>query len=104
MDDSLHIPSYYVVSRHLPKEHASPILAALSITPIDCAIISDTHDAVLALELSPRVLRVSSEADALKLAHDLAADGQCVPLVVGEAPVLDAYFLDGHRESVACTC
>jgi hypothetical protein len=103
MDDVV-VPSYYVVSRKLEKEHAFAVIHALSITPCQCAVISDVLDASLALELSASVLRAATDKDALALAVLIAEDSKRPVLVVGEADFLDAVYGDGRREAVAKTC
>jgi hypothetical protein len=103
MDDIV-VPSFYVVNRTLPKEQAFMVIHALSITPVQCAIISDPLDCNLAIELSPSVVRAATDKDALALAALLAEDSKRPVLVVGEADFLDAVYKDGKREAIAKTC
>jgi hypothetical protein len=98
----IQVPAFYVVSRKLKKEHAGPILRALSITPVVAAVISDVLDADLALSFSPQVFRRPTEADSCEFAMRLSVDNQIPVLVVGTADVLDAIYVDGTRAKVAC--
>jgi hypothetical protein len=101
MDDVV-VPSYYIVSAKLPSEEAWSVIHALSITPCECAIISDILDARLALELSPNVRIAATDKDALGLAVLMSEEMQRPVLVIGEADFLDAVMPDGGRHPV-CT-
>jgi hypothetical protein len=101
--DDLRVPSYYVVSRKMPKDQIGPILNALSITPVYCSIVSDIHDAELALSFASHVLRCKTEGDSCVVALAVSAEHKLPVLVVGTADVLDAVYSDGRRHPVAAT-
>ncbi len=98
MDDVI-LPAFYVVSRDLPVERAPRVALALSMTPVDVAIISDVADTALARELGNVLLMVDTSEQALQTALELSAN--CLPLVIGTADLLDAVYADGRREAVA---
>ena len=102
--DEVEVPNIYVVNRRLPIEEAYPVIRALSITPVQCAVISDVLDAALALSLSPSIAMADTDKDALALAGLLAEDANRPVLVVGEANFLDAIYATGRREAVATQC
>jgi hypothetical protein len=102
--DDVEVPSLYVVSRKLPSDEAYPVIHALSLTPVQAVVISDVHDASLALELCPSLLRAGSDEDALVVAAAMAKDMSRPVLVVGEANFLDAIYASGRREAVATEC
>jgi hypothetical protein len=100
--DDLTLPAFYVVNRRLPREHASFIAAALKITPINIAIVSDVADVSLALEFCSSILRVADNELAMKTAMSISQTAR--PLVIGDADVLDAVYPDGKTEPVATSC
>lgn len=100
MDDFV-VPLYYVVSRKLPPEEAFIVLHCLSITPCQCAVISDVHDCKLAITLSNEIIRAATDEDAHLIAKDLSIKTKRPLMVIGEANFLDAVYPDGHREPIA---
>lgn len=96
------IPSYYIVSRKMGKDQIGPILNALNITPVYTAIISDIHDAELGLCFSAQVMRCQTEDSSCEVARAMSQEQRMPILVVGTADILDAVFIDGHKEQVCC--
>lgn len=101
MDEDNMVPAYYVVNKSLGEPETEFILHALRITPITCVVITDAHDAEFAIKLSGEIKRATDFAQAQDLARYLFAEFGRSVLIIGDADFLDAYYMDGHKESVA---
>ena len=100
-DPELALPTFYILNRECPLEHARYIKDVLSITPIVGAIISDQRDYPLAMMFTDSVLHAETPERAQELAIELVEQDGVLPLVIGQADMLDAIYPDGRKESVA---
>lgn len=75
-------------------------LAAFSITPLSCVVISSTKDHRLAMEFGELVVQTNSEADAVNFALESFAETQMPSLVIGSRAGITALHDDGRVEDL----
>jgi len=93
-------PLFYVMKRGLEDRFLDAIEDALSITPCQAVVISDTNDASTAMRYAPMVLRADDDVTALAVAREWALKTGRPLLVIGAADFLEAVYPDGHTETI----
>lgn len=101
MSEVVTTPVMYVLKRGLPQNMIEAAAAALSLTPVIGAVITDHEDAKTALQFAPMVMFADSDLPALQLARSWAEQTQRPLLVISPKPdYLEAVYFDGHAEAV----
>jgi hypothetical protein len=100
MSNPIAVPAAYVLNSKCSPEQTAVVIRTLAITPIHCAIVSDIHDVELARQFSELVFRCNTPEDAIANAVTIFKEVDMPVLVVGEAGLLDAVYVDGKREAM----
>lgn len=100
MEAGLTVPRVYLLSRHAGPELVETALAAFSITPLACVIISDMKDHVLALHFGALIIRTNNEAESINFALDSFEETQMPSLVIGSRRGVTAIHEDGRVEDL----
>lgn len=98
--EGVSVPCTYVLPRGAKPEIVQSTLAALSMTPICCAIISSAADSPLAHQFSEMVVRTESEQDAIQFSMLAFGQTQMPSLVIGTSPAVMAIYGDGRLEEM----
>lgn len=95
--DEPRIPQYYVVSRSLTEEQTARVQQALALTPVSFTIITDIHDAKLAMQFTPMVMKT----DTFERAQKMAGESREPVVILSNVLFVDAYYEDGEHDSLS---
>ena len=100
MDFGVIVPRAYVMSRSASPGLVQTAIAAFSITPLSCVMISDMKDISLAMQFDSLILRTDSECESMELAMDSFCETNMPSLIIGETPGIKAIHGDGSVEDL----
>jgi hypothetical protein len=102
MDEQNISPEFYVVNRVLSDEQKNAVRHALSMTPIQCAMVMNVYDLKLAKELgAERIFSHRYPAEARAHAQELFSKHGDVSLVIDKAIFLEGHYGNGRVETIA---
>lgn len=101
--DGVIVPSAYVISRSASPGLVQTALAAFSITPLSCVIISDMKDRVLAMEFGELIISTVNEAHSIEFAMSSFEKTNMPSLVIGSRSGITAIYEDGRVEDLPWT-
>lgn len=100
MEEGVLAPSVYVMSRKATEGLIETALAAFSITPLSCVIISDMKDYHMARKFGDLVLRVKDEDDSILFAVQSFEETNMPSLVIGSRIGICAIYSNGRTEDL----
>jgi hypothetical protein len=100
MEAGATVPRAYMLSREATAGLVETALAAFTITPLSCVLISDMKDFPLAHEFHELVVRTPSEMDSVDFALTSFDETHMPALVIGTRPGMTAVYTDGHVENL----
>lgn len=96
MDEQNITPEFYVVNRELTDEQLALVQHALSITPIEYAVVSTPHDVEFARQFTESIAIAVTHRGALLFAKEHQPS-----LVVGKANILEAHYAGEEVQTIA---
>jgi hypothetical protein len=100
MEEGIIVPRVYVISRAATEGLVQTALAAFSITPLSCVVISDMKDYPMARNFDALILRTSDEDTSLIFARESFEQTNMPSLVIGSSPGISAINEDGTMEAL----
>ena len=100
MEGGVSVPKAYILSRSAGPGLVQTALAAFSITPLSCVIISDMKDRLLAMEFGELIVRTRNEVESVDFALDSFKETQMPSLVIGSRNGITAIHDDGRVEDL----
>ncbi len=104
MEGGITIPKAYILSRTAGPGLVQTAIAAFSITPLSCVIISEMKDHRLAMEFGELIVQTHNEADAVSFALESFANTHMPSLVIVKNMRgtfgIAALYEDGHLEDL----
>lgn len=98
--DGVRVPITYVISREAKPGLVETALAAFSITPLSCVIISNMKDYPLAQSFGTLILRTESQDTSIGFSKESFAQTQMPSLVIAGRPGISAIYEDGSVEDL----
>lgn len=100
MESGVAVPKAYILSRSAGPGLVQTALAAFSITPLSCVIISDMKDQLMAMEFGELIVKTSNEKEAVDFAIESFTETQKPSLVIGSRSGISAIHDDGRVEEM----
>lgn len=94
------VPRAYMLSREATTGLVETAIAAFTITPLSCVLISDMKDFPLAYGFHELVVRTPSEIDSVDFALTSFDETHMPSLVIGSRPGMTAIYEDGRVENL----
>jgi hypothetical protein len=94
------VPRAYILSRDAQPGLVQTALAAFSITPLSCVIISNPMDYALAHEFGGLVLKMCDEFESIDFALSSFEETQMPSLIIGSRAGITAIYGDGRVEDL----
>lgn len=101
--DGVIVPQAYVISRTASAGLVQTAIAAFSITPLSCVIISTMTDYPLAQAFDTLIIRTDSEPGSLAFAIESFTQTEMPSLVIGSRDGISAIHADGIVEDLPWT-
>ena len=100
MDVGAVVPRAYLLSRDAAPGLVETALAAFSITPLSCVIISDMKDRPLAMKFGELIVRAINELESIDFALESFPETQMPSLIIVSRPGITAIHDDGRVEDL----
>lgn len=94
------VPRAYILSRSANTGLVQTALAAFSITPLSCVIISNMKDHRLAREFGELIVRTRDEFHSMEFAIESFVETKMPCLIIGSRPGITAIHEDGSVEDL----
>lgn len=98
--EGVSVPRAYLLSRCASPGLVQTALAAFSITPLSCVIISDTKDHPLAMEFGELIVKTHNETESIDFALGSFEETQMPSLVISSRSGITAIHDDGRVEDL----
>lgn len=100
MEEEIVAPRAYLISRKATPGLVQTALAAFSITPLSCVIISTMNDYPLAQQFGALILRTESDNTSLEFAMETFEQTEMPSLVISAREGIAAIHKDGRLENL----
>lgn len=93
-------PKVYVISRNSPPALIRFAVAAFTITPLSCVLISDSEDGAMASEFGGLILKMASLKEAVEFGLSSFMETQMPTLIIGATEGISAAYSVEHWEKL----